>query len=72
MAPNVFVEGGSKPGDYVSLQAKMNALAVIANCPQLNNPCNSVAPTVTWVIVSPEPWSPWSRHLQWLIDCSEN
>ena len=38
MAPNVFVEGGSSPGDYVSLRAKMNALAVISNCPQLNNP----------------------------------
>src|SRR5210317_206798 len=45
MAPNVFVEGGSKAGDYVSLQAKMNALAVISNCPQLNNPYNSGKPT---------------------------
>ena len=58
MAPNVFVEGASKPGDYVSLQAQMNALAVISNCPQLNNPCNSGAPTDIRVIVSPAPWSP--------------
>jgi len=58
MAPNVFVEGGSSPGDYVSLQAKMNALAVISNCPQLNNPCNSGTPTDIRVIVSREPWSP--------------
>jgi len=58
MAPNVFVEGGSNPGDYVSLQAKMNALAVISNCPQLNNPCNSGTPTDIRVIVSREPWSP--------------
>ena len=58
MAPNVFVEGGSSPGDYVSLRAKMNALAVISNCPQLNNPCNSGTPTDIRVIVSREPWSP--------------
>jgi uncharacterized protein YcgI (DUF1989 family) len=58
MAPNVFVEGGSKPGDYVSVRAKMNALAVISNWPQLNNPCNSAAPTDIRVIVSPEPWRP--------------
>jgi uncharacterized protein YcgI (DUF1989 family) len=58
MAPNVFVEGGSSPGDYVSLQAKMNALAVISNCPQLNNPCNSGTPTDIRVIVSRVPWSP--------------
>ena len=58
MAPNVFVEGASKPGDYVSLQAKMNALAVISNCPQMNNPCNSGKPTDIRVIISKQPWSP--------------
>ena len=58
MAPNVFVEGTSKPGDYVSIQAKMNALAVISNCPQLNNPCNSGKPTDIRVIISQQPWSP--------------
>ena len=58
MAPSVFVEGGSKPGDYVSLRAQMNALAVISNCPQLNNPCNSGKPTDIRVIVSQQPWKP--------------
>ncbi len=58
MDPNVFVEGISKPGDYVSLQANMNALAVISNCPQLNNPCNSGKPTDIRVIISKQPWSP--------------
>ena len=58
MAPNVFVEGVSRPGDYVSLQAKMNALAVISNCPQLNNACNSGKPTAIRVIISQQPWSP--------------
>lgn len=58
MAPSVFVEGGSKPGDCVSLQAQMNALAIISNCPQLNNPCNSGKPTDIRVIVSQRPWNP--------------
>lgn len=44
-ADTVFMEGLSKPGDYVELLAEMDALAVISNCPQMNNPCNSGAPT---------------------------
>ena len=58
MAPNVFVEGVSRPGDYVSLRAKMNALVVISNCPQLNNACNSGKPTAIRVIISQQSWSP--------------
>ena len=58
MAANVFVPGASKPGDYVSLQAQMKVLAVISNCPQLNNPCNSGKPTDIRVIVSQIPWNP--------------
>ncbi len=58
MAANVFVPGASKPGDYVSLQAQMKVLAVISNCPQLNNPCNSGKPTDIRVIVSQNPWNP--------------
>ena len=58
MAANVFVEGASEAGDYVSLQAKMKTLAVISNCPQLNNPCNSGKPTAIRVIVSKQPWNP--------------
>ena len=45
MAEAVFVEGESKPGDKVILQAQMNALALISNCPQVNNPCNNGSPT---------------------------
>lgn len=37
--------GGSKPGDHVELRADMEALAVISNCPQVNNPCNDGRPT---------------------------
>ena len=58
MAANVFVAGASNPGDYVSLQAQMKVLAVISNCPQLNNPCNSGKPTDIRVIVSQDPWNP--------------
>ncbi|MFT5220493.1 MAG: urea carboxylase-associated protein 1 [Gammaproteobacteria bacterium] len=52
LAPTVFLPGYSKPGDHVSLRAEMDALAVISNCPQMNNPCNSGQPTAIRVIVS--------------------
>ena len=45
LADTVFVEAEARPGAYVDLRAEMGALAVISNCPQLNNPCNSGAPT---------------------------
>jgi uncharacterized protein len=37
--------GPSKPGDYVDLRAEMDVLAVISNCPQVNNPVNDFRPT---------------------------
>jgi urea carboxylase-associated protein 1 len=40
-----IVDGISKAGDYVDLVAQMDVLAVISNCPQLNNPCNGWNPT---------------------------
>jgi urea carboxylase-associated protein 1 len=42
----------SKPGDYVDLRAEMDVIAVISNCPQVNNPCNAYNPTPVRVIVS--------------------
>ncbi|MBM3509522.1 MAG: DUF1989 domain-containing protein [Alphaproteobacteria bacterium] len=42
----------SKPGDYVDLKAEMDVIAVISNCPQVNNPCNAYKPTPIRVIVS--------------------
>lgn len=51
LAPTVFVEGRSRPGDYVELRADMPVLAVISNCPQVNNPCNDGAPTPIRVVV---------------------
>jgi len=44
----------SKPGDYVDLRADSDVLAVISNCPQINNPVNDYNPTPIRVIV----WNP--------------
>lgn len=40
-----FVDGVSAPGKYVEMQAEMDVLVLISNCPQLNNPCNAYNPT---------------------------
>ena len=45
LADSVFVEGRSRPGDCVELRAEMRALAIISNCPQVNNPCNDGQPS---------------------------
>ncbi len=37
--------GVSPPGCQVALRAEMDALAVLSNCPQVNNPCNNFNPT---------------------------
>ena len=34
-----------KPGSFVKLRAECNVLAVLSNCPQMNNPCNGYKPT---------------------------
>lgn len=51
LADEVFVESRSEPGSYVELRAEMDALAVISNCPQVNNPCNAGEPTAIRVMV---------------------
>jgi uncharacterized protein len=40
-----FEDGISEPGKYVEMRAEMDVIAVISNCPQLNNPCNGYNPT---------------------------
>ncbi len=40
-----FADGVSAAGRYVQLQAQMDVLVLISNCPQLNNPCNAYNPT---------------------------
>lgn len=51
LADTVFVEGADRPGAYVDLRADMTALAVISNCPQVNNPCNRSNPTAIRVLI---------------------
>ena len=46
------VLGVSPPGCQVVLRADMDALAVISNCPQINNPCNGFDPTPVRMVVS--------------------
>jgi uncharacterized protein len=46
-----FEDGLSGPGKYVEMRADMDVLAVISNCPQLNNPCNAYNPTPIRVLV---------------------
>jgi urea carboxylase-associated protein 1 len=40
-----FEDGVSAPGKYVEMRAEMDVLALVSNCPQLNNPCNAYNPT---------------------------
>ena len=49
-----FADGVSAPGKYVELRAEMDVVAVISNCPQLNNPCNAYNPTPVRVLI----WDP--------------
>ncbi len=46
--------GLSKSGDYIDLHADTDALAVISNCPQINNPVNNYNPTPIRLII----WNP--------------
>ncbi len=40
-----FADGISDAGKYVEMQAYMDTIVLISNCPQLNNPCNGYNPT---------------------------
>lgn len=46
-----FADGISAPGKYVELQASMDVVVLISNCPQLNNPCNAYNPTPIEVLI---------------------
>jgi uncharacterized protein len=50
----IIARGDSAPGSYVELRAEMNVLAVISNCPQINNPCNDFNPTPIRVVIEDE------------------
>ena len=47
-----IVDGISAPGLYVDLRAEMDLMAVVSNCPQINNPCNGFNPTPVRMIIS--------------------
>jgi uncharacterized protein len=49
-----FEDGISEPGKYVEMRAEVDVLALISNCPQLNNPCNAYNPTPVEVLI----WAP--------------
>ncbi len=51
LAERTFVDGTSVAGDHVDLRAEMDALAVISNCPQQNNPCNGAGPSPIRVMI---------------------
>jgi hypothetical protein len=46
-----FEDGISEPGKYVEMRAEAGVVALISNCPQLNNPCNAYDPTPVEVVV---------------------
>ncbi|MGQ0457201.1 MAG: urea amidolyase associated protein UAAP2 [Hyphomicrobium sp.] len=49
-----FADGLSGPGKYVEMTAHMNVIALISNCPQLNNPCNAYNPTPIEALIWPK------------------
>jgi urea carboxylase-associated protein 1 len=46
-----FADGISGAGKYVELEALMDCIVLISNCPQLNNPCNAYNPTPVEVLI---------------------
>jgi len=46
-----FADGLSGPGHYVEMQAEMDVIVLISNCPQLNNPSNAYNPTPLEVLI---------------------
>jgi urea carboxylase-associated protein 1 len=46
-----FEDGISDSGKYVEIQAAMDILVLVSNCPQLNNPCNAYNPTPARMLI---------------------
>lgn len=50
-----IVDGLSAPGLQVTMRAERDLIALISNCPQINNPCNAFDPTpVKAVVTAPD------------------
>ena len=47
-----IVDGISAPGLYVDIRAEMDLVAVVSNCPQINNPCNGFNPTPVRMVIT--------------------
>ena len=47
-----IVDGISAPGLTVDLEAVIDTLVVISNCPQINNPCNGFDPTPVRMVIT--------------------
>jgi len=47
-----IVDGISAPGLYVDIRAQMDLVAVVSNCPQINNPCNGFKPTPVRMVIA--------------------
>lgn len=47
-----IARGDSLPGSYVELRAEMDVIAVISNCPQINNPANDYNPTPIQITIT--------------------
>jgi len=50
-----IVDGISRRGLTVTLRADRDALVLISNCPQINNPCNGFDPTPIRVVITAAP-----------------
>ena len=46
------IDGISAPGLFVEMVAEMDLIAVVSNCPQINNPCNGFNPTPVRMVIS--------------------
>ena len=47
-----IVDGLSAPGRRLVLRAEMDVIALVSNCPQVNNPCNGFDPTPVRMVVT--------------------
>ena len=47
-----IARGNSSPGTYVELRAEMDVIAVVSNCPQINNAANDYNPTPIQIVIS--------------------
>jgi hypothetical protein len=46
-----IVDGLSAPGLSLTLAAHVEVIALVSNCPQINNPCNGFDPTAVQMII---------------------